>query len=290
MNIFFGFKIAQTNLSLQTVIKRLWNTWPSFATSIVSLLIVYYLWHRFEQPSLSFRKFDWDTWEADRRYYIRVKNKGRTAAKECKAELFMVVRTSSRKGDKLMRVHENLGWLPIKQNDKFSMNAEDLVETLDIPGRDTGRICFGHASGENMNYSYPPSIEDNPSNEYNTFSGLELMIQDEPDQYYQELFDRFLDKEAFFPTHHADLTMLSERGKAGGFPWEETEIKKAEVRVTAKNASLVETQIHMDTFSKRSSFPPRFYLGSLRGRFRSKIFWNRLAVMLRHRYRRWKNN
>ena len=116
------------------------------------------------------------------------------------------------------------------------------------------------------------------------------MIQDEQDHVYQELFDRFLDKEAFFPTHHADLTMLLKNRKSGGFSWEETEIEKAEVRVTAKNASLVETQIHMDTFSMRGSFPPRFYLGTLRNRLRSKILWNRLAVRLRHRYRVWKRN
>lgn len=283
------------SLVFRTFVERLWSKWPTFTSSIVSLLIVYYLWHRFERPSLSLRKFDWDTWDADRRYYIRVKNKGRTTARGCKAKLFMVIRVSSSpsmigEGDKLVRIHENLGWLPIEQNDKFSMNPEDLVKTRDIPGRATERIWFGYASRESMRYSYPPSLEDDPSNEHNAYTTLELVIKDEPDQYYQELFERFLEKEAFFPTHHVDLTNLLENGKTGGFIWEETEIKTAEVRVTAKNTSLVETQIHMDTSSRRGQILPRFHLGTIRSRLRTRIFWNRLAVHLRHQYRGWKNN
>lgn len=49
--------------------------------SIFPLLAVYYLWHRYEQPSLKFSRVGWDDWVDDRRYFLEVKNRGRIAAK-----------------------------------------------------------------------------------------------------------------------------------------------------------------------------------------------------------------
>jgi hypothetical protein len=213
-----------------------------------------------QQPSLNISEVGWDSWEADRRYHIKVKNSGRKAALECKAELFVVIcgenRSPTSQGDKeLRRLHIPIGWLPLRQNTNWKPERDELDKTKTISGKGTERIYFGSATGETINYSFPPAINSNYKQDGT--DGLILSIPHEPDRYDQDLINRFQTKEEFFPAHHLDLTMMLRNEPVGGLNWQNAEIEKAEIRVTSKNTSLTEASLNMISPDSGSS-PPEF--------------------------------
>jgi hypothetical protein len=241
----------------------------------VTVLLATIIWNVFlKPPSLKIHDLDWDHWSEDLRYHVKVKNTGRTAAQNCEAELFVVIDTNPEGEDhnvvELERLHIPIGWLPLRQNTSLKPKRDDLLESLTISGKSSERIYLGFASGETAGFDFPPPME-----EQEGAKGLKLHTNDSSDPYYQEIISRFLNKEEFIPTGHADMTNVVRRNQIGRFRWSSEKIVKAEIRVTADNASTAEATINLHGSSKeRVRLPLKFYLSNLKGYFRAYVVWN----------------
>lgn len=177
----------------------------------------------------------------------------------------MVVRRENSRewipGDKeLIRFHEPLGWLSVRQYTNLTPEPDNLDETRTITGRGTERIYFGYSSTESMKYHLPPSMEDIPSNEGNRSKSLLLSVGDKSDTFSKKLINRFQNKEEFVPIHHPNIGDRLTRSSFGGFNWQYTEIVKAEIQVTAENASQIEASISIVKPDESSAHLPEVFL------------------------------
>lgn len=116
----------------------------------VGALVANFIWDTLQRPRLKVQKIKNDEVDHISRYAVKIKNKGRGAAVNCRAELYMTGKNDTHQ----YRISQPLGW--VKPNLE-SKSVPQTNSTVDIYPK-TSKMLFigyGNSSNEVLNFNTP---------------------------------------------------------------------------------------------------------------------------------------